>query len=119
MHLQEIARSSCKDWKWLGPYLKIGKVEVNDIDNKRAEEKVKRLEFFQVWVEKDGSDASYYKLIDALLKNGKKEDAEFVCTLLQVESAELLRRQYFKDAARTSESKLTDISAPVGTFSKS
>ena len=106
VHLQEIARSCCKDWKWLGPYLKINKVEVNDIDSKNAEERDKRLNFLHVWVEREGSDASYYRLINALLKNGKREDAEFVCALVQVKASP--RRDDSREANRASVSSVAE-----------
>ena len=81
-HLQEIAGRCCKDWKWLQPHLQMDKIVVDDISGKAIDERDKRLEFFQKWVEKEGSDATYFRLIHALQKIGNKNDAEFVCTLL-------------------------------------
>ena len=82
-HLQEIANNICENWKWLQPHLKLAKLVVKDINSKFSDEKDKRLEFFQRWVEQEGSGATYSKLVDALLAIKCKEDAEFVLALLQ------------------------------------
>ena len=85
IHISEISSRSCKEWKWLGPHLICNNsdIVVNDIDSKAIEEKEKRLKFLQKWVDQEGSGATYYKLIDALLKIPNKKDAEFVCRLVK------------------------------------
>ena len=83
-HIEEISSGCCEHWKRLQPYLNnMTKILVKDIDAKLVDAKEKRREFFQSWVEQEGSDATYFKLIEALLTIKCKEDAEFVCSLLQ------------------------------------
>lgn len=81
-HLQQISSGCCKNWKRLHPHLKIDKVIVSDIDSKSVDGEEKRLDFFQRWVMQEGSDATYSKLIEALLATKNREDAEYVCMLL-------------------------------------
>ncbi len=83
LHLYDISRSCCKNWTWLGPHFKISETEIDDIKKNCGEEKDKRLQFFQLWSEKEGSDATYYKLIISLLKLEEKSNAEFVFQLLK------------------------------------
>ena len=82
-HIEEISGGCCEHWKRLQPHLNMTKISVRDIDAKPVEAKEKRMEFFQSWVEQEGSDATYFKLIEALQTIKCKEDAEFVCSLLQ------------------------------------
>lgn len=82
-HLQEIARNCCSNWKWLQPHLNMRKIAVDDISGKHIDAIDKRLDFFHAWTTQEGSDATYLKLIHALLKIDNKNDAEFVCMLLK------------------------------------
>ena len=73
IHLDKISHSCCSQWKRLPPYL----------DMERISEDEKRSSFFSKWVDEKGSDATYGKLISALLKMECKNDAEKVCELIQ------------------------------------
>ena len=55
---------------------------VNDIESTFASEMEKRLEFLIAWRKIKGSDATYKRLIDALLMIGCREDAEGIHKLL-------------------------------------
>ena len=91
------------------PYFGIGKVPVNDIDKKNIDESEKRLLFFQLWVEQEGSGATYYKLLTSLLAINNKEDAEYVCKLLQ-------KKKYVSVSNRTDSISNETASPVVGMF---
>ena len=56
---------------------------VEDIDRSGAGEGEKRLNFFQDWKERQGSDATYKRLTIAILDKSCSVDAEFVCRLVR------------------------------------
>lgn len=77
-HLQKIYTSYCINWRVLQSHLNI------DTEfGPQIEEKEKRQLFFIKWYEQMGHNATYYNLIDALLKVGNNEDATHVCLLLR------------------------------------
>lgn len=86
VHLEMISRSHCKNWKRLPVYLELACTVASDIDRKQVEESEKRIEFFSGWKEQKGSAATYESLINALLTINCRQDAEYVCELLQVSS---------------------------------
>ena len=106
LHIQEISINSCSDWKCLRPHLSINKTVVDDISKNHTEERYRRQDFFATWVEQNGSNATYYKLIEALLNANKKEYAEFVCKLLQKERVALPLSENNKQSTQVSDSSL-------------
>ena len=83
IHLDKISHSCCSQWRRLPPYLCMERIVKDDVNRLSAsEEAEKRSLFFSKWVDEKGSDATYEKLISALLKMGCKNDAEKVCKLL-------------------------------------
>ena len=83
-HRAEIAQYGyCKEWRKLPAHLEMMSVVVDDIDRCSVEEDEKRRKFMSQWNSKKGSEATYKKLICALLKFGCKDNAESVCELLQ------------------------------------
>ena len=83
VHLEEISRSHCKDWKNLPPHLQLDTIMASDINRMQVGEAEKRREFLFGWKESKGSDATYGSLIRALLKIKCRQDAESICELLQ------------------------------------
>lgn len=81
--VDKISRSCCKDWERLPPYLEMKKIVVNDINREGGSEEGKRRKFFTEWIEEKGREATYKKLIGALLQIGCRNDAEKICKLLQ------------------------------------
>ena len=81
-HLDEISLKCCGDWKFLPSQLELEDNVVRDIDHKNCDEKEKRRELFREWKQKKGFEATYGKLIRALLKCEYRQDAEKVCELL-------------------------------------
>ena len=81
-HMEEISHSYCSKWKLLYCHLEVDRIVVSDVDLMRASEREKRHAFLVMWKEKKGSDATYKRLLYALLKTGCREDAEGVCKLL-------------------------------------
>ncbi len=82
-HMEEIARSYCSRWRMLYSYLEVDKIVVSDVDHMSVSEGEKRHAFFAAWRERKGSDATYGRLLHALLKTGCRKDAEGVCELLK------------------------------------
>ncbi len=80
--IEYISRNLCKMWRALPPLLSMPKPTENDIERDHIKEKEKRRAFFLEWKEAAGSDATYLRLIGALLKIVSREDAEAVCELL-------------------------------------
>ena len=72
-------------------------IHVRDIDCQEMDEDQKRERFFLIWKENKGSEATYIKLIRALLTIESKEDAESVCELLQKQPAAQLKEQQQKE----------------------
>ena len=85
VHLEQISRSHCKDWRKLPPHLELEDIIVSDIDRKQVivSEDEKRQEFFFSWKRRKGSGATYEHLIGALLMIECRQDAESICKLLQ------------------------------------
>ena len=82
-HLERIALKHCACWKLLPPHLDLESI-INDItQNPTSSEKDKRLEFFRKWKRAKGYEATYKKLIAALLDIGERQDAGSVCKLLK------------------------------------
>ena len=81
-HLDENSRKCCRNWKFLPSQLGLEHIVVNDIDRKPVDEKEKRRDFFREWKQTKGFEATYGKLILALLKCEQRLDAEKVCELL-------------------------------------
>ena len=101
-HIEVISRSSCRKWKSLYSHLEMKPIHVGDIDCKEMDEDQKRVKFFSTWKENKGSEATYTKLIRALLTIESKEDAESVCKLLHDEQQpkeELKEQQAQSNAA--------------------
>ena len=83
VHLEQISRSHCKDWRKLPPHLELEAIIVSDIGRMQVGEGEKRQEFFSSWKIRKGSGATYECLIRALLKIECRQDAESICKLLQ------------------------------------
>ena len=71
-------------WQQVGPRLKgISDGDINDINKDGFDQADKRRMFVELWAEKNGSQATYYDLVKAMLKAQKRADAEKVCDLLK------------------------------------
>ena len=85
-HLDEIARSSCRQWKSLLTRLGVPRIVVDDIDARQVGEDKKRRSCFFEWKAQQGSRATYRRLVEGLLEINCQEDAESVCKILEEES---------------------------------
>ena len=86
-HVLDISQKTCKKWKDLRVFLKMSENSVSDIEREAGGESDKRKSFFDRWKQEKGSDATYKALLDALLKIECREDAEYICELLQDEGS--------------------------------
>lgn len=82
--MEEIARSYCSNWRMLYSHLELDKIVVSDVDRMNVSEEEKRQAFFAAWRKRKGTDATYERLLYALLKTGCREDAEGVYKLLKI-----------------------------------
>lgn len=87
LHLEKFSRRYGIYWKRLPPYLQLQTVVVADIDKKPVDEEEKRREFLQQWKGIKGSDATYERLVLALLETGSRSDAEGLCRVMQEEAS--------------------------------
>ena len=88
-HLVTISSSYCKKWRSLYPYLDMTRTDVTNANQDGNDEESKRQRFLEGWKEKKGCDATYIKLINALLCAECRNDAENVCELLLRDKPEL------------------------------
>ena len=80
-HLVEIA--TFISWKDVGPRLSgITRGDIHDIDRDGYDGPEKRSKMVDLWVERNGSNATYHAMITAMLAAKKKMEAESVCRLL-------------------------------------
>ena len=77
-----ISRSYCRQWKRLIPHLNMKDITEDDINDHSGSPGEKRRIFLRKWKRMKGSEATYERLVSALLKIECKEDAEGVCQLL-------------------------------------
>lgn len=85
--LEKLSRLYSISWRQISPYLGLPAVVTTDIDRKPVDEGEKRREFLQKWKQMKGSDATYEKLICALLEVERRSDAEGLCQLMQDSAA--------------------------------
>ena len=79
-HCDEI---SCSNWRSLPSHLGLEEILVNDLERDYNHESERRSSFFKKWKERQGSAATYKRLITALLDKDLRDNAESVCKLLQ------------------------------------
>ena len=70
-------------WKVVGP--RLGRIEQRDMDDislDKYNEQEKRENLLELWVERNGSNATYNAIITVMLEVKKRSEAEKVCKLL-------------------------------------
>lgn len=82
-HISEIGCSLCGQWRKLPPYLDLEATVVDDLERQFMTEEERRVGLLKKWKERNGFDASYTSLINALLEIKCRSDAEGVCELLR------------------------------------
>ena len=82
VHLDKIAQTRCTYWQSLPSRLGLPDIVAKDIDRDFPTESDKRREFFRQWKQRKGSEATYRRLVKALLGINQRQDAEYVCKLL-------------------------------------
>ena len=82
IHVGDISRFHYEKWRDLYPHLDLAKIVVTDASRNYGSESERRSAFFNEWKEQQASDATYRKLVYALLQIGAKQDAVSVCELL-------------------------------------
>ena len=82
VNLDKISNSLHLDWTRLPPYLGLKHGVTEDIERSHRGEAEKRQQFFWKWKSVEGAEATYGKLILALLEIERREDAENICEIL-------------------------------------
>ena len=83
-HLHDI--KELISWKEVGLRLQnVSARDITDIDKDGHDQADKQRRLVDLWVERNGQDATYYNIIRAILEARKRKEAEDVCTLLRRE----------------------------------
>ncbi len=82
-HLEDFSRSSCQQWRSLPSRLGLPTILAEDIERSVSNEGERRHIFFQEWKQRKGFEATYKRLIEALIGINRREDAEKVCQLMK------------------------------------
>ena len=111
-HLDQIALEFCACWELLSSHLDLGNTTINDIKLNPAlpTETDKRQEFFRQWKRVKGFEATYKKLVAALLRIDQKEEAGIVCKMLKQScpsAQEQCQKQESNDMSKTNASPVT------------
>lgn len=85
VHLEQISRVCCRQWKSLPAHLGLETVVAEDIDKGQKGEREKRHDFLRQWKEIKGSAATYKRLLTALMEIRCTQDAGKVCEVLRGE----------------------------------
>ena len=89
-HINEIAKICIKEWDCL--HTKLG-IDTKDIAATEAGSSQNRsLQIICLWKKQNGREATYKRLIDALIKIKSREEAESVCEILKSQKATVLER---------------------------
>ena len=81
-HLVEFTHCFGEHWRRIPAYLEMKRIVVKDAERTQGEEEDRRLAFFSKWKLQKGTNATYERLVYALLKIGSRSDAEAVCKML-------------------------------------
>ena len=115
VHLQEISCALCERWRELPACFKMPKITSKDIERDFKSEKERRRAFLFQWRDRDGSAATYKRLISALLDINCRDDAEGVCKLLKTSSDS--QEKYSpaqQEKSKNSAPELSDASGKLG-----
>lgn len=74
----------CEEWKKLPPYLDLEATVAGDLERDFKTEEERREALLKKWKKRKGFEATYKKLITALLEINCREEAEQVCKLLSI-----------------------------------
>ena len=82
-NLNAISNSCCRRWRDLLAHLELPDILIEDLERNYAKEEERRYNFFSKWKEREGSGASYKRLVMALLDINCRDDAEKVLKILK------------------------------------
>ena len=74
------------DWKMIGHYFGIPKEKLVAIEEENRTEEQRRVELLYTWSMREGRQATYYKLINALYHQDRRDLVETVCKLIRQNS---------------------------------
>ena len=82
-HLVLFSQSHCGQWRMLPPFLGMETTAAEAIYHGPEEDETKRYTFLLQWQQKKGHKATYKRLINALVKIKRFQDADGVCSELK------------------------------------
>ena len=74
------------DWKMIGYYFGIPKEKLVAIEKENRTEEQCRVDLLYTWSMREGRQATYYKLINALYHRDRRDLVETVCKLIRISS---------------------------------
>ena len=66
-----------KEWYFLGAILEVDSEELNSIEDKYSDDRMRMVKMFGVWLEK-GENLTYRKLLNAIVEIDKKDIAQSI-----------------------------------------
>ena len=70
-----------KEWYFLGAILEVDSEELNKVEDKYSDDRMRMIKMFGMWLE-EGEDPTYRKLLKALVDIDKRDIAQSICTSL-------------------------------------
>jgi hypothetical protein len=67
------------DWKMVGYYLKLSEQDLTAVECDNHTEAQRRVAMLETWHKRNGSDATYLRLANALHQHGRKDVVELLC----------------------------------------
>ena len=71
------------DWKTVGYYLNLSEQDLTEISCKIRTKAQQKIAMFNIWQQREGSNATYLKLANALYQHGRKDLVELLCIIVK------------------------------------
>ena len=84
----EIAKE-LKDWKMVGFYLCLSQQDLMAVEHENRTEAQRRVAMLETWHEREGKDATYSRLANALHRHGRKDAVEQLCQIVKKANMEI------------------------------
>ena len=78
-----------EDWKMVGRYLNVPSEKLTAIERENHTEDQRRVGILDTWHKREGEDASYLRLADALYQQGRRDLVELLCELIPSQPPEV------------------------------
>ena len=72
-----------KDWEMLGRYLKLSEQDLTAIKRDNHTEEQRKVDMLDTWHKREGSNATYLKVANALYHHGRRDLVELLCHIVK------------------------------------